>query len=116
MVTIPLPPLPTPPPYTPRVDEQAIFQHDDEKEFMCTVPTKIGDAILPSYDPGVLNNELLNLSIFQKLDPEDPRKTQDAGGNLTKGTYSGTQVALTQLYSRIEQRYDNLSPGDTYSC
>lgn len=97
--------LPTPPPYTPRADVNAIFDHEKEEKFLSTLPTKIEDASLPSYDPGVLNNELLNLSIYQKLDPDDPTKTEDAGGNITKGTYAGTQVALTQLYSRIEQSY-----------
>lgn len=105
MVTVPLPPLPAPPPYTPRVDVKAIFQHDDEETFLSKLPDRIQDAPLPSFDPGVLNNELLNLSIYQKVDPNDPTKTKDAGGNITKGTYAGTQVALTQLYSRIEQRY-----------
>lgn len=105
MVTVPLPPLPAPPPYTPRVDVKAIFQHDDEETFLSKLPDRIQDAPLPSFDPGVLNNELLNLSIYQKVDPNDPTKTKDAGGNITKGTYAGTQVALTQLYSRIEQSY-----------
>lgn len=112
MVTIPVPDLPAPPPYTPHVDVKAIFKHDDEEEFLSSLPSNIADAPLPSFDPGVLNNELLNLSIYQKLDPDDPRKTQDAGGNITKGTYSGTQVALTQLYSRIEQRCVDIRFGE----
>jgi hypothetical protein len=97
-------PLPAPPPYTPSVDVKTIFKHDNEKEFLSTLPSRIEDASLPSFDPGVLNNELLNLSIYQNIDPKDPTKASDAGGNITKGTYAGTQVALTQLYSRIEQR------------
>jgi hypothetical protein len=96
-------PLPVPPPYTLPVDVKAILEHKDEDEFLTTLPA-IQDASLPSYDPGVLDNELLKLAIFQRLDPKDPTKTEDAGGNITKGTYAGTQVALTQLYSRIETR------------
>lgn len=96
--------LPAPPPCTPRVDAESILQHDNEKEFLNSLPTRIEDAQLPSFDPGVLNNELLDLHIYRNLDPNDPTKSSDAGGNITKGTYAGTQVALTQLYSRIEQR------------
>lgn len=98
-------PLPTPPPYTPRVDPGAILQHEPEEEFLNKLPTKIKDAPLPSYDPGVLSNELIQLKLYRTIDPDNPKKTYDAGGNITKGTYSGTQVALTQIYSHIEQSY-----------
>ena len=104
MVTIPRPLLPVPPPHLPGVDVKAIFEHDDEEKFLSALPDKIKDALLPSFDPGVFNNELLNLNIYRKLDPKDPTKSEDAGGNITKGTYAGTQVAVTELYSRIEQR------------
>jgi hypothetical protein len=104
MVTVPVPLLPVRPPQAGEVNVKAILQHDNEKEFLSTLPRRINDAPLPSFDPGVFNNELLNLNIYHKVDPKDPTKAQDAGGNITKGTYAGTQVALTELYSRIEQR------------
>lgn len=109
MVIVPLPPLPAPPPSTPRVNVKAILEHDDEEKFLSALPGAIKDALLPSFDPGVFNNELLNLNIYRKLDPTDPAKSEDAGGNITRGTYAGTQVALTEVYSRIEQRYETSS-------
>jgi hypothetical protein len=97
--------LPAPPPYKHVIDVKAIFRHENEEDFLSALPTSIKDQALPSYDPGVLNNELLNLKIFHKIDPKDPSKSHHAGGNITKGTYAGTQVAITQLYERIEQSY-----------
>jgi hypothetical protein len=96
--------LPAPPLDKRVIDIKAIFRHENEKDFLSALPTSIKDQPLPSYDPGVLNNELLNLKIFHKIDPKNLLKSRHAGGNITKGTYAGTQVAITQLYERIEQR------------
>ena len=99
--------LPLPIPFLPCAKDDgpdSILKHQPEKEFLDCLPQKIQDAILPIYDDGVFSNELLDLKLYSVLDPKNPSKTVDAGGNITSGTYGGTQVALTQLYSRIEQR------------
>lgn len=93
---IPLPSL--------HVDPSSILQHPNEKEYMSQIsPEDIRDAPLPSYDPGVFNNELLALNLYSTVDPNDPKKIHEPAGNIEQGTYAGTQVALTQLYARIEQ-------------
>lgn len=97
--------LPNPPSYVASAGQDSVLDHEPEEEFLGKLPLKIGDATLPSYDCGVFNNELVDLKLYSKIDPNDPTSTVDAGGNITEGTYAGTQVALTQVYSQIEQRW-----------
>jgi hypothetical protein len=96
--------LPIPPPCTRLENLASIFKHEVEEEFLKKLPTSVRDALLPSYDPGVLSNELVDLKLYSRLNHDDPTKVEDAGGNIAEGTYGGTQVALTQVYSQIEQR------------
>jgi hypothetical protein len=101
------PGLPKPPAYVPAADPKAILQHPDEADFLKEV-VPVADAPLQDFDPGILSEELLNLDIYQKVDAaasQGPKDSKYAGGNITEGTYAGTQAALTQIYSRIEQRY-----------
>ncbi|KAH8882273.1 Lipoxygenase [Thozetella sp. PMI_491] len=89
-----------------KCDPCSILKHPSEKEFLSQVlPENIRDAPLPSFDPGVLNNELLAMDLYSTFDPNDPKKIIGPKGNIERGTYTGTQVALTQLYQRIEQTY-----------
>ena len=96
--------LPILPPNAPCVNPDSILEHESEEEFLSKLPTSVHQAPLPSYDLGVLGNELVDLKLYCRVDPDDPTKTVDAGGNITQGTYAGTQVALTQVYAQIEQR------------
>lgn len=58
-------------------------------------------------DPGVFDNELINAGIYFAVDPENPEKDPEyANGDIIKGTYTGTQAALTHAYSRIERSYE----------
>lgn len=101
------PSLPKPPAYVPAADPKAILQHPEETEFFRKV-VPVGEAPLQDFDPGVLTSELLNLNIYEKVDnaaSHGPKNSKYAGGNITEGTYAGTQAALTQIYGRIEQRY-----------
>jgi hypothetical protein len=98
--------LPQPPPASlatvPTPSE--ILEHPSIEERKQQIPADIRDQTFVDIDPGVFDEELIKLGIFTKLDPHDPSKPavyQD--GNIETGSYSGTQAALTHLYSRIER-------------
>ena len=87
-----------------RPDQSTILKHIPEKEFLAQVaPKDVSHAPLPSFDPGVFDNELIKLKLFATVD--DDGVVNEPEGNVTKGTYVGTQVALTQAYQKIEQTY-----------
>ncbi|KAK4163830.1 putative lipoxygenase [Cladorrhinum sp. PSN259] len=72
--------------------EEILAQPDvDEKN----EKNKIGvaDEPLHDIDPGVFDNELIKLRHMN-------------GGGVTKGTYTGTQAAVTHAFSRIERSYE----------
>lgn len=98
------PVLPVPPPGAKHASLSSIFDHEAEEDFLKKLPERVGDALLSSYDPGVLGNELVDQKLYSHADPEDPSKAVHAGGKIVQGSYGGTQVALTQVYSQIEQR------------
>jgi len=105
------PKLPQPPSavLANRPTQNSILRLPSEKEFAAQLaPGKVKDAPLPSYDPGVFDNELLQLKLYPTLDPDDPTNVREPEGNIHEGTYMGTQVALTQAYSRIEQTFGSL--------
>lgn len=85
-----------------RPDQGTILKHIPEKEFLAQIaPKDVSHAPLPSFDPGVFDNELLKLKLYATVDKDGEVKEPE--GNITKGTYLGTQVALTQAYAKIEQ-------------
>ncbi|KAK3328542.1 lipoxygenase [Cercophora scortea] len=92
-----------------RPDQHTILKHLSEKEFLEQVaPKDVENAPLPSFDPGVFDNELLNLKLYSTIDPDNPTVVKEPEGNIHEGTYMGTQVALTQTYARIEQTFASL--------
>jgi hypothetical protein len=98
--------LPSPPAKVAaaRPDQNSILKHPTEKEFLAQIaPKSVGDAPLPSFDPGIFNNEILRMKLYPTLDPKNPLVVRPPVGNIVEGTYIGTQLALTQAYSRIEQ-------------
>jgi len=86
---------PPPPPYT-------ILEQPSVEEKEAKLERSIEDETFSDIDPGVFDNELIR----QKLYAADPSAVDDDDieGNITKGTYSGTQAALTHVYHRIERR------------
>ncbi|KAK0619383.1 lipoxygenase [Immersiella caudata] len=103
--------LPTPPAkvVAARPDQNSILKHPTEKEFFAQIaPKSIADAPLPSFDPGIFNNEILKMKLYPTLDPKNPLVVRPPVGNIVEGTYIGTQLALTQAYSRIEQTFASL--------
>ena len=78
-------------------------------ELLAAVPEKIEAAALKSWDSGVFTQELVSQRLVQSIsgaaDPDEPTKVEDPEGNqLEEGTWGGTQLALTDMYSRIERR------------
>ena len=87
-----------------RPNQRTILKHRREKQYFADIaPESVRDAPLPSFDPGVFDNELLKLKLYPTVDPRNPSLVREPEGNIVEGTYMGTQVALTQAYSRIEQ-------------
>ena len=70
------------------------------------VPDKVGDLPLQSINAGVFVKELVNLDIVPPTDPKvvapSKKDPKDPQGNITEGTYGGTQLALTDMYARVE--------------
>lgn len=100
------PNLPAPPAKiaATRPSQRTILQHLPEKKFFAqTAPKSVADVPLPSFDPGVFDNEVIKQKLYPIIDPDDPSNIQEPEGNIEEGTYLGTQIALTQAYSRIEQ-------------
>ncbi|KAL2131362.1 hypothetical protein VTI74DRAFT_5173 [Chaetomium olivicolor] len=105
------PNLPAPPPKVAatRPTQRTILKHLSEKEYFADIaPASVRDAPLPSFDPGVFDNEMLNLKLYPTVDPENPSIVRKPQGDILEGTYMGTQVALIQAYSRIEQTFASL--------
>ncbi|KID81294.1 lipoxygenase [Metarhizium guizhouense ARSEF 977] len=77
-------------------------------ERMRELDIEIQDVPFVDVDPGVFNRELLRLGLYAQ--PNQLRLEQPpvlGGGNITEGTYSGTQAALTHAYNRIERSYES---------
>ncbi|KAL2162471.1 hypothetical protein VTH06DRAFT_7385 [Thermothelomyces fergusii] len=105
------PKLPTPPAHLAAVipDQDIILRHPTEAEYFSHIaPEEVEQALLPSFDPGVFNNELLKLRLYPTIDPSDPSKLNKPKEKIVEGTYRGTQLALTEAYSRIERTYASL--------
>lgn len=87
-----------------RPSHRTILQHLPERQYLAqTAPDEVADVPLPSFDPGIFDNELMKLKLYPTIDPRDPSVIHEPEGNIVEGTYQGTQVALTQAYARIEQ-------------
>lgn len=92
------------------LDLAPILEHPSQDELFKSVPEDVKDYRLKHWNKGVFSLELLNLSITPttlKIDngvvsghPKIP------SGQVKEGTYSGTQLALTEMFSRIEKRCD----------
>ncbi|KAL2166023.1 hypothetical protein VTG60DRAFT_3427 [Thermothelomyces hinnuleus] len=105
------PNLPIPPPElaAQRPGERTILRHLPERKHLAqTAPSCVADIPLASFDPGVFDNELIKLRLYPIIDSQDPSVVREPEGNIREGTYRGTQVALTQAYSRIEQTFASL--------
>lgn len=87
-----------------------ILEHPSQDELFKGVPEDVKDYRLKHWDKGVFSLELLNLSITPAtLNIHDGLVSDHLkipSGQVKEGTYSGTQLALTEMFSRIEKRCD----------
>ncbi|TDZ62083.1 putative linoleate 9S-lipoxygenase 3 [Colletotrichum trifolii] len=69
---------------------------------------RISELSLLDFDPGVFDNELLRQNIIVKPDQENlEKRTRRGKGNITEGTYDGTQAAITHTYKKIERSFES---------
>ncbi|KAK4191305.1 linoleate 9S-lipoxygenase 1 [Podospora australis] len=106
----PKPPTPPARIAAARATKKSILKRPSEKEFRKQIawPESVKDAPLSSFDPGVFDNKLLKMKLYATIDPKYPSLIHAPQGKIQKGTYMGTQVALTQAYARIEQTFASL--------
>ena len=83
--------------------------HDQTKPAPSSaLPADIAKAPLKSWDKAVFASELVSLNIVPPVDPvrvgqEKADRSNVGNGQVEEGTYAGTQLALTELYDRIER-------------
>ncbi len=74
-----------------------------------STPKNIEDAPLETWDAGVFNQELVALKTAPKSNhlasTEFTTTSEENEGQISEGTWAGTQLALTEMYSRIEKGY-----------
>lgn len=91
-------------------DPAPILEHPSQVELYKGVPEDVKDYSLKHWDKGVFSLELLNLSItpatLNVYDGVVSGHLKIPSGQVKEGTYSGTQLALTEMFSRIEKRCD----------
>lgn len=99
------------------LDPAPILEHPSEDDLFQGVPKDVKDYRLKHWDKGVFSLELLNLSITPPtvniFDGVVSGHIKIPPGQVKEGTYSGTQLALTEMFSRIEKRYDKPTPPRT---
>jgi hypothetical protein len=78
------------------------------QQLKTSMPENIKDYQLTSWDQGVFSYELKG----RLIDPDpksaatrEEHKEGDLIDQIHEGTYGGTQLALTELYSRIVRKY-----------
>jgi hypothetical protein len=72
------------------------------------MPESIKDYQLKSWDKGLFTYELQGRLIDpdpKKAITREEHKKGDLIDQIHQGTYAGTQLALTELYSRIDRKY-----------
>ena len=91
-----------------------ILEHPSQDDLFQAAPEDVKDYRLKHWDKGVFSLELLNLSITPPTvnisDGVVSGHIEIPAGQVKEGTYSGTQLALTEMFSRIEKRYDKPTP------
>ena len=77
-------------------------------------PSTVDQVHLKEWDKGVFASELSNLLIFPRRvslsnavdnNPESLIPPNNVPPPISEGTFHGTQLALTELFNRIENRY-----------
>ncbi|KAI9658410.1 MAG: hypothetical protein M1821_002543 [Bathelium mastoideum] len=63
----------------------------------------IKETPLKQLDSGVTNLELVKLQIAPKVNAETGQVKEPSSGQIEEGTYGGTQLALTEMYAKVEE-------------
>lgn len=90
--------------------EALILKGPSKTDLLRDVPESITDFPLQHWDKGVFSLELLDQAITPVTVTygEGGRKLHFPKGQVTRGTYVGTQMAITEMYNRIEAAYVNI--------
>ena len=82
-------------------------EQPDLQYLLKDTPENIEDVQLSSWDPALFNQELVSLKIAPVIShltkPDFPTQSKENEGDIEEGTWAGTQLAITDLYRRIEQ-------------
>ncbi|KAF2240034.1 Lipoxygenase [Viridothelium virens] len=65
----------------------------------------IEETPLKQLDSGVTNLELVKLQIAPIVDSKTGRVKETPPGQIEDGTYGGTQLALTEMYAKVEEAF-----------
>lgn len=91
--------------------EQLILQQPSKDALLQDVPADVNAFQLKHWDKGVFSLELLNLAITPPTvaiaDGGVSDEINVPEGQIKEGTYGGTQLAITEIFSRIETRLVN---------
>ena len=71
-------------------------------------PQQIQDVELKSWDPALFAQELVALNIApltKNITSAAPTVSEENVGQIEEGTWGGTQVAVTDMFDRIEHGY-----------
>lgn len=90
--------------------ESLILRGPSKTDLLRDVPESITEFPLHHWDKGVFSLELLDQDITPVIviHGKGGRKLQFSKGQVTRGTYLGTQMAITEMYNRIEAAYVNI--------
>ena len=67
------------------------------------LPEKVTDFVLKRWDAGVFGQELVNVGVAPVAPTKQDPRLRVNDGQIQEGTYGGTQLALTEMYDRIER-------------
>lgn len=87
------------------IDKEAlILKGPSKKDLLRDVPENIADFQLQHWDKGIFSLELLDQAItpVSVTYGQGRRKLHFPKGHVKRGTYVGTQMAITEMYNRIE--------------
>lgn len=75
-------------------------------QMLSGVPQKVRGLPLKSFNKGIFSREMVNVNVVPPTDSSivapSVKDRKEPDGDVTEGTYGGTQLALTEIYDRVE--------------
>ena len=68
-----------------------------------SIPEDIAQFVLKRWDAGIFAQELVNTKLAPKAPTRKNTEWTVNDGQIQEGTYGGTQLALTEMYDRVER-------------